>query len=120
MKKNRLLADFLLLLFLLSLSMALFFVFRGDERGGYAEIVHSGVSQTVSLKTDRVLSVTGENGITLSIRIEGGEIFVESAGCIDKVCVKRGRLSKSGDLAVCLPAGISIRVLGEGEVDAYA
>ena len=51
---------------------------------------------------------------------ENGEIFVESATCKDKVCVSRGRLKNSGDIAVCLPAEISIRVFGESGVDVYA
>lgn len=120
MKKKRLLADLLLLLFLLFLSLTLFLLFNKSEDGSYAEVMRSGVPEILSLKTDQVLTVEGKNGITLKVRIENGEVFVESATCQDKLCVHRGRLKKSGDIAVCLPAEVSIRVLGESEVDAYA
>ena len=120
MKKKRLLADLLLLLFLLFSSLTLFLLFRRTEDGKYVEIVRNGIPHTLSLDTERVLTVEGKNGITLTIRIENGEAFVESASCADKTCVHRGRLKKSGDIAVCLPAEISLRILGESEVDAYA
>ena len=120
MKKKRLFADLLLLLFLLFLSLTLFFLFRSNEEINYVEIRKGDVSTVVSLNRDQVLTLEGKNGISLTVRIENSEIFVESATCKDKVCVSRGRLKNSGDIAVCLPAEISIRVFGESGVDVYA
>jgi hypothetical protein len=120
MKKKRLIADLLLLLFLLLLSFTLFLLLNKGEDGKCAELTVGGVSTTLYLGEDQAHTVEGKNGITLVVRVENGEIFVESATCKDKLCQHRGRLKKSGDVAVCLPAEVSIRVLGESEVDAYA
>jgi len=44
----------------------------------------------------------------------------QEASCPDQVCVRTGRLSKSGQGAVCLPAKVTIQVTGpEREFDAY-
>ena len=120
MKKKRLLADLLLLLFFIFMSLILFLLFQTNEEGKYAEIRKGDIPTIVSLKDDQVLTLEGKNEISLTVRIENGEIFVESATCKDKVCVSRGRLKNSGDIAVCLPAEISIRVFGESGVDVYA
>ena len=120
MKKKRLVADLLLLLFLLFSSLTLFFLFRTNEEGKYAEIRKGDIPTVVSLHRDQVRTIEGKNGITLTVRVKNGEIFVENATCKDKLCVHRGRLKNSGDIAVCLPAEISVRVFGESGVDVYA
>ena len=48
---------------------------------------------------------------------EKGCAYFSSAGCPDKICVKTGRLTKKGDTAVCLPAGVVLTIEG-GEYDA--
>ena len=120
MKKKHLFADLMLFLFLLLLSFTLFLLLNKGEDGRYAEITVGGVPTTLLLSEDQIRTVEGKNGITLVVRVENGEVFVESATCKDKLCQHRGRLKKSGDVAVCLPAEVSIRILGESEVDAYA
>lgn len=53
-----------------------------------------------------------------SILIEKGRIRFNDATCHDKVCVRSGWLSKKGEMAVCLPNKIYIRIVGEKvEVD---
>lgn len=63
------------------------------------------------------------------LNVDGAVIFVEknaisflSADCPDKLCVKCGRLTHSGDTAVCVPTGTVITVSGNSEkqVDAVS
>lgn len=118
--KKKILADLMLLLFFLALGAGLFFLLRGEERGAYIEVERNGRYVTsLSLREDAVHELQGENGITLTVRIEDGKATVTHATCKDKLCMRMGRLEKSGDVAVCLPARVTLRVLGEGEVDAY-
>ena len=57
----------------------------------------------------------------VTLTVEPGAIFFSEAQCRDKLCVKAGRLTKVNDSATCLPARVTIRLIGEttgGDVDA--
>lgn len=52
------------------------------------------------------------------ILVEKGRIRFEEANCPDLVCVKAGWLTKKGDMAVCLPNKVSIKIEGsEDSID---
>lgn len=56
---------------------------------------------------------------SVTIRVEPGAIYFEQANCPDQLCVSAGRLSRPGQVAVCLPARVSIRLEGQdNKVDA--
>lgn len=49
---------------------------------------------------------------------EKGRIRFEEADCPDRVCVHTGWLTRPGQIAVCLPNGIIVKIEGEdGEID---
>ena len=54
-----------------------------------------------------------------TLLIEKGAISFCEAECSDKVCVNTGKLTKRGDTAACLPAGVVVTVENgeENEVD---
>ncbi|MDR2530202.1 MAG: NusG domain II-containing protein [Oscillospiraceae bacterium] len=58
------------------------------------------------LNEDSALDVNGHN----VLRVSGGAVFMESADCPDKLCVRRGRVSSDGQRIVCLPNRVSISV----------
>lgn len=60
----------------------------------------------------------GEN--TLILTVSDGAVFVSDSDCPDGVCRRMGAISRAGETIICLPAGVCIRVVGEGEVDGYA
>ena len=51
---------------------------------------------------------------------EPGAISFLSSDCPDQICVRTGKLTKPGQVAVCLPARISVRLEGESEGGADA
>lgn len=57
-----------------------------------------------------VISYTGEYPGT--IEAEKGRIRFLHAECPDQVCVHTGWISRPGQIAVCLPAGVIIRIEG--------
>ncbi|WP_343208398.1 NusG domain II-containing protein [Anaerolentibacter hominis] len=72
----------------------------GTEKGRY------------SLKEDRreiIYSGTGENVLV----IEAGEVYMESADCPDKLCVKQGKIKGDGQMLVCLPNKVIVQIEGE-------
>ena len=57
-------------------------------------------------------------GLRVVIAVENGEAWFESSCCPDQLCVRSGRLSKTGEAAACLPAGVVLRIEGKAEADA--
>lgn len=62
-----------------------------------------------------------ENGITLSVVIADGCAYVSHSDCPDGVCVASGRISREGEMILCAPAGVTLRIEGGGgDVDFIA
>lgn len=79
--------------------------------------------KTAIIKVDgevvEIISLDGEylekeiNGVMVCR--ENGEIYVKDSTCPDKVCVRSGKLSKSGESAVCAPNKVSVEINGKSE-----
>jgi hypothetical protein len=79
-----------------------------------------GASPTVyPLQPDRVIKLEGRFGNTVA-KIEDGTVRVSSSPCPNKICVRLGKASRSGQVLVCMPNRVSIRLAtgGEGDLDA--
>lgn len=73
-----------------------------------------GRTETFSLATDQTLTLYGEDGHTLRVRIEGGCARVVDSTCPDGIC-RMGNIRHSGEMLLCQPAGIALTVIkGEG------
>lgn len=67
----------------------------------------------------RKIDLGGKYNVTLLV--EPGSISFLSSDCHDKICIHSGKLSKNGDTAACLPAGVVVTVKnGEKEFDAIS
>lgn len=54
------------------------------------------------------------------VEIGDGEVWVVEASCPDEIDVKQGKISKSGEIIVCLPNKLVIEIKGTdetGEID---
>ena len=84
-------------------------------RGERAVIeVENRVVQTVTLTPGaepREVTIQGVLGESL-IGVDGEHIYMIDSACPDKVCVQMGRKSLSGEVIVCLPNRVVIRILG--------
>jgi hypothetical protein len=89
----------------------------GDGAGGpasseEAEIyIGDELIDTVSLGEDRELEVSRDGSYNL-IEVSGGKIRVAEADCPDKTCVHTGAKGRAGDLIVCLPNRLQIKIKG--------
>ncbi|MGE5372549.1 MAG: NusG domain II-containing protein [Solirubrobacterales bacterium] len=62
-----------------------------------------------------------EEGVHQVIRAEKGKIRFLESDCPQQTCVKTGWLIKPGDQAVCIPARVVIKIVGENkQVDVLA
>lgn len=90
----------------------------------------SGEAETVVIELDgeiyakyQLNSIFGKKAVEIDtvfgyniVEIECDSVAVVDASCKDKVCV--GKISKAGEMLVCLPNRLVVRLLGEAEVDA--
>jgi len=54
------------------------------------------------------------------IVIEGRTVYIKSADCPTRVCVKEKRITKTGQRIICLPHNLTVRIEGgEFSADAY-
>ncbi len=61
------------------------------------------------------------NGITNVIKIDGKQVCFAQSNCPDQVCVRTGMLTRAGQIAVCLPMQVTVRIFGaDTSVDAIA
>ncbi len=91
------------------------FGFSGSAKGVRAEIFEDGkLLYTVPLSQDREIEVSG-----CIVAVSDGKVRMVSADCPDKVCEKTGAISRSGEIIVCAPNRISIKIPGKSPIDAY-
>ena len=104
-------ADIFLFLILAALCIAIcapFFLKKGDVK---AKIIYDGeVVEEINLSknADNYVLNIGR----CKIAVEKNEIYFKDSPCPDKVCVKTGRLSKSGQFASCVPEKVTIILKG--------
>lgn len=101
------------------------FLWRGTGTGGELEAVVS-VDGTAEFTTSltglsRIERTVSANGYTLKIVLTDTEVWVEESDCPTQDCVHIGHISRSGQSIVCLPARVTIRLVGgSGDADVDA
>ena len=98
---------------------------RGAGQSGALEAVVSvdGTEEFTTPLTglNRVERTIQANGYTLKIILTDKEVWVEESDCPTQDCVHTGHISRSGQSIVCLPARVTVRLLGgSGEADGAA
>ena len=112
--------DFVIIAVVLLLAAALtaWFALGTSDGQLYAEVWQDDVLvERVKLtdETDREIDLDGHNVIVLA----GKTARMESADCHDQVCVRTGTLTREGQVAVCLPNRVILKIVGEtSEIDA--
>ena len=109
--KRKMTADIVLILVLLIVGLSVFLIIELTREAGAGVRVYSDgeIIAEYSLSVDGEYSI---NGGTNTLVIKGGEAFVTHADCPDHLCIKQGKISKTGERIVCLPNRISIEVFG--------
>lgn len=70
----------------------------------------------ISKSDDRVIEIE-TNGSKNTICIKNHKIYMESAECPDKLCVKMGELKSSASPIICLPNKIIIEYIESENID---
>jgi len=70
----------------------------------------------LSLKRDRVRSFQTRQG-TITVRIQGGEVWIPESSCRHKICCLTPPISYAGERIVCAPNHFLVEICGPGRVD---
>lgn len=69
-----------------------------------------------------VVNIETETGYNI-INIENGQIWIHEASCPDKICIQQGKISRNGEMIVCIPNRMFIKIVDdndESEIDFIA
>lgn len=69
--------------------------------------------EAVSLSTEKTVKIDEH----ITVKISGGAAYVLKSDCKGQDCVKAGKISKVGEMIVCLPNKVVMKIVGDGEVD---
>jgi len=108
--------DIVLGLALLIVAMTLFVVdiTKASNDDGNKTVVISIDGEKKSeypLKEDGVYLLEGSHLGTNKLVIKDGKAYIEEASCPDKQCMKQGKISKAGEMLVCLPNRVVIKIV---------
>lgn len=67
---------------------------------------------TLDLSQDSDEIIESPGGGTNRVVIKDGAVHMEEASCPDKVCIKQGAVSETGQSIVCLPNRVIVTVTG--------
>ncbi|MBQ3196266.1 MAG: NusG domain II-containing protein [Clostridia bacterium] len=115
-EKKQIFRDVLLIAVLLIAGLALMLLPK--KAGARADIRIDGeLYGSYTLNTDRRVDIEKDGAVLGVAVIEDGKVYMESAACGGGDCVKQGAVNRVGQCILCLPQGISIYVMGQGELD---
>ncbi|MBN1593191.1 MAG: NusG domain II-containing protein [Candidatus Coatesbacteria bacterium] len=112
-----------ILLFVVLGASALLMIWAGSgttSNSADVEIVVSGeVVHRAPLGQSFEFVAHGPLGDT-KVQCEGGYAWIVSSCCPNKLCVKAGKVRAIGEIIVCVPNEVVVRIAGAGDVDAVA
>lgn len=107
-------ADKLLIVLLFITSILSLPVIRHFQKSNnsYAIIeVNAKELKKVSLLEEKELEIMGELGISI-LKIEKERIKIIKSPCPHKLCVKMGWISQPGEIIICIPNKVVVRIAG--------
>ena len=83
---------------------------------GVVEIYLDGECvHTMPLGQDGTFTVAGDYRNTITV--QDGKVFVSESDCPTHDCVRSGAISKKGQVLICLPNRLEVRINGQSDVD---
>lgn len=95
-------------------------VWRGQTNGGLTAVfsVDGHETERVELAKNQDRERTMQaNGYTLHLVLSETEVWMEQADCPTQDCVHTGHISRAGQSIVCLPARVSVQLVGGAAED---
>ncbi len=106
--------DIILALVLILLGIVCYGVIRLGQKKGSQVIIYEDQKEIgrYDLNTDTTKEIQTAKGINI-LEIKNGMAYVTEADCPDQVCIRMGKILKTGENIVCLPHKLVIQVEGD-------
>ncbi len=92
--------------------------FWKSDTGNYLVVVNDGVEiDRKSLSEDGVYDIRLENGYHNKYNISSGVVSMVDANCRDGLCVKMKNISKNGEMIICLPHKLYLKIISDDDSD---
>ncbi len=110
--------DYVVIIFVVIIIVVLLCMNLNRKQGHYVHITVDGTTKTYSLfenevvffENDKQVFDASHTGITNTIVIENGQVYMKNANCPDQVCVKHKSISKNGEMIICLPNKVFVEI----------
>lgn len=110
--------DLILIVCFLVLAGGLWIIGAARKNGAYVIVNTKQDSQTYDLNRNQEIVISNTNQKDENIiKIQDGEVFMESASCPDLICVHHKPIQKNGEVIVCVPNDVTIQVVSDVEND---
>ena len=106
--------DIILALVLILLGIVCYGVIRLGQKKGSQVIIYEDQKEIgrYDLNADTTKEIQTAKGMNI-LEIKNGMAYVTEADCPDQVCIRMGKISKTGETIVCLPHKLVIQVEGD-------
>ena len=113
--------DFIIILFIILLAVSSGFLIKFTQGDGDTVVisVNGDTTHRVSINRNLMIELSGFIDKS-SIVIEGGSVWMQNSPCPHKLCKQAGKISRSGEMIICIPNRIVIQITGDrsSEIDA--
>ena len=108
-------ADIILAVVLLIIGATGLLAFRPAEEAGSTAVISldGEVKDRLPLDTDQSVVIESSYGSN-RITVENGSVFISETDCRGQDCVRMGRISREGQMIVCLPHHLTVTIEGSG------
>lgn len=112
--------DYALLCAVLMIAVAAQLLFMGANSAASEAVVYISGVEAARFSLDSDYSFKGDGAVgQYELEITSGSARLTDSTCPDKLCVRQGAISESGQTIICLPNQLLIQLTG-GDVDAVA
>ncbi len=119
MKSSKLLkkGDILIIFSILTVSLIWFFItfISFGEKQQVRVYLDGEIYKIVELSAVESEEIIDMDGCSVKVTKDGACFL--SSDCPDGLCVKRGMMTRSGDVMACVPKGITVEITGGRAVD---
>lgn len=108
-------------LILIAVFISVFFFINGQNAENAAVYIGDSLYGSWPLNEDRTITVE-HDGHTNIVEIGSGKVWMNYSDCSNQNCVDQGKISSTGQVIVCLPNEIIVRIEGSSssELDAVS
>lgn len=101
----------LLIIFSISTVICIFFIYKSNTSiTKYVEVKTPFRKTLYSIDENQEFVVDGKIG-RLTVEIKNKKVRVKKSSCPNQVCVKTGYIKRSGEIIVCAPNEVTVRIL---------